>query len=267
MTRAGGALFDRPDPRDPVETDPADAPFAAPPRAAPPARHLASRGAARPAPARRVARVARRVPEPVPGRVGPLRVRRDGRLGHGVDAARDASRVRSAARARHGPLARRRARPGRWRFTTAPRTTADSCTTAPASSARTTPRRGTAYPACTAASPRHGPPRSTRRAQPGGGVREREPVDVLGAPRGAVRGARRCRTPGGPGAPTPTGSIPVGGAHAPYDMAMGGGQAGGALGGGWSAGYAAGGAPRGWLPARGAADGGSCWTRCAAARR
>jgi RNA recognition motif-containing protein len=61
---------------------------------------------------------------------------------------------------------------------------------------------------------------------------------------------------GGPGAPGPPGSIPVGGAHTPYDMAMGGGQAGGALGGGWRAGYAAGGAPGGWLPARGAADGG-----------
>ncbi len=61
---------------------------------------------------------------------------------------------------------------------------------------------------------------------------------------------------GGPGAPGPPGSIPVRGAHTPYDMAMGGGQAGGALGGGWRAGYAAGGAPGGWLPARGAADGG-----------
>jgi len=61
---------------------------------------------------------------------------------------------------------------------------------------------------------------------------------------------------GGPGAPRPPGSIPVGGTHTPYDMAMGGGQAGGALGGGWRAGYAAGGAPGGWLPARGAADGG-----------
>ena len=61
---------------------------------------------------------------------------------------------------------------------------------------------------------------------------------------------------GGPRAPGPPGSIPVGGTHTPYDMAMGGGQAGGALGGGWRAGYAAGGAPGGWLPARGAADGG-----------
>ena len=162
-------------------------------------------------------------------------------------------------------IGKTRARPGSCGYDGAPRTTADSCTTAPASSARTTPRRGTAYPACTAAPPRHSPPRST----PPRSTRRRRTGNAnqwtsWGAPRGGGPG-RAPGHAGGPGRRGP-GSIPVGGAHAPYDMAMEAAKP--------EARSAAAGArgtprevPRGVARRVAPPTAGSCWTRCAAARR
>ena len=73
------------------------------------------------------------------------------------------------------------------------------------------------------------------------------PWEHHAAPFGGAPGyAGDPRALGPPGPPVPVGGSH--GPHAPYDMAMGGGQGAGALGGGWSAGYAAGGPPGRWIP-------------------